>query len=69
LSRPYKEGAPAGGGPGFGTVGEEQFKSMEKGVPAPASPVGQGMKDINAAQQAEKRQKALDKAAKNNPLK
>jgi hypothetical protein len=69
LSRPYKEGAPAGGGPGFGTIGEEQFKSMDKGVPAPASPVGQGMKDINAAQQAEKRQKALDRAAKNNPLK
>jgi hypothetical protein len=69
LSRPYKEGAPAGGGPGFGTIGEEQFKSMDKGVPAPASPVGRGMKDINAAQQAEKRQKALDRAAKNNPLK
>jgi hypothetical protein len=67
LSRPYKEGAPAGGGPGFGTVGEEQFKSMEKGVPAPASPVAEGRKDIDAANKAEKRQKALDKAAKNNP--
>jgi len=67
LSRPYKEGAPAGGGPGFGTIGEEQFKSMDKGVPAPASPVAEGRKDIKEADKAEKRQKALDKAAKNNP--
>jgi len=67
LSRPYKEGAPAGGGPGFGTVGEAEFKSMDKAVPAPSSPVAQGRKDINAAQQAEKRQRALDRAAKNNP--
>lgn len=69
LSRPYKEGAPAGGGPGFGTVGEEQFKSMDKGVPAPASPVTQGRKDIVESDKAKKRQQALDRAAKNNPLK
>jgi hypothetical protein len=67
LSRPYKEGAPAGGGPGFGTVGEAEFKSMDKGVPAPASPVAQGRKDVNAAEKASKRQQILDKAAKNNP--
>ena len=67
LSRPYKEGAPAGGGPGFGTVGEAEFKSMDKAVPAPTSPVAEGRKDIDAANKAEKRQKALDKAAKNNP--
>jgi hypothetical protein len=67
LSRPYKEGAPAGGGPGFGTVGEAEFKSMDKGVPAPASPVAQGRKDVNAADKATKRQQILDKAAKNNP--
>jgi len=69
LSRPYKEGAPAGGGPGFGTIGEEQFKSMDKGVPAPSSPVAQGRKEIGEADKAAKRQQALDKAAKNNPLK
>jgi len=67
LSIPYKEGAPAGGGPGFGTVGEKEFKSMEKAVPAPRSPVAQGRKDINAADKAKKRQEILDKAAKNNP--
>lgn len=67
LSRPYKEGAPASGGRGFGTVGEEDFKSMDKSVPAPASPVAEGRKDIKEADKATKRQQALDKAAKNNP--
>ena len=67
MSRPYKEGAPAGGGPGFGTVGEAEFKGMDKAVPAPSSPVAEGRKDIKEADKATKRQQALDKAAKNNP--
>lgn len=67
LSRPYKEGAPAGGGPGFGTVGEAEFKGMDKAVPAPSSPVAEGRKDIKESDKATKRQQALDKAAKNNP--
>lgn len=69
LSRPYKEGAPAGGGPGFGTVGETEFKSMDKGVPAPTSPVAQGRKDIKESQTATDKQKILDQARKNNPVK
>lgn len=69
LSRPYKEGAPAGGGPGFGTVGEAEFKSMDKGVPAPTSPVAQGRKDIKESQSAADKQKILEQTRKNNPVK
>ena len=69
LSRPYKEGAPAGGGPGFGTVGETEFKSMDKGVPAPTSPVSQGRKDIKESEAATNKQKILDQTRKNNPVK
>lgn len=68
LSRPYKEGTPAGGR-GMGSVGEAEFQGMDQKPVAPPSPVGQGRKDIQASEKAAEKQKFLDQVRKNNPVK